>query len=172
MIVSEPASPSLRLRSGTLDAGTPGTQGAPGGTWRCLSRRGMLHSECESFEQIRLGPGATWAHAPSHGTEAALYAVSGSASVHTGAFADGDGPGDTGDADGDGAGVRALGAGGALLVAARAAVRLTAGSEGLDLLAVRLLPADVISQLPSRVPELPSHLQAPIFRPATSAGAD
>ncbi|MFG2114718.1 hypothetical protein ACGFRB_19110 [Streptomyces sp. NPDC048718] len=140
----------------------------------------MLHSECESFEQIRLGPGATWAHAPSHGTEAALYAVAGSASVFTDADAlagdHGDGPGDAGDADGhgsgDGAGARALGAGGALLVAARAAVRVTAGSEGLDLLAVRLLPADVISQLPSRVPELPSHLQAPIFRPATTAGAD
>ncbi|WP_223832927.1 MULTISPECIES: hypothetical protein [Streptomyces] len=138
MIVSEPAPPSLRGNSGT---------------WRCLARRGMLHSECESFEQIRLSPGATWAHEPAHGTEAALYAVAGSASV----------------AAGDSAG-RVLDAGGALLVEARAAVTVTAGAEGLDLLAVRVLPADVASLLPVRVPELPTREQTPIFRPPTEDG--
>ncbi|MFI1681274.1 MULTISPECIES: hypothetical protein [unclassified Streptomyces] len=138
MIVSEPARPSLR---------------GDGGTWRCLARRGMLHSECESFEQIRLSPGATWAHEPGHGTEAALYAVAGSASV-----------------DSDASAGRVLDAGGALLVEARAAVRVTAGAEGLDLLAVRVLPADVASVLPVRVPELPTREQTPIFRPPTEDG--
>ncbi|MFD6432664.1 hypothetical protein [Streptomyces venezuelae] len=138
MIVSEPAPPSLRGTSGT---------------WRCLARRGMLHSECESFEQIRLAPGASWAHEPAHGTEAALYAVAGSASVEAGESAG-----------------HALGTGGALLVEARAAVRVTAGAEGLDLLAVRVLPADVASRLPVRVPELPTREQTPIFRPPTEDG--
>ncbi|MFK4071464.1 hypothetical protein [Streptomyces sp. NPDC029674] len=147
MIVSTPAPPSFRLRPAGPDTG--------GGTWRCLARRGMLHSECESFEQIRLTPGATWAHEPAHGTEAALYAVAGSASVHTEAAT--------------GAGTT-LDAGGALLVGARAAVRVTAGAEGLDLLAVRVLPADVSAQLPARVPELPSGEQTPIFRPPIDDG--
>ncbi|MGQ0774303.1 MAG: cupin domain-containing protein [Pseudonocardiales bacterium] len=26
--------------------------------WRCLGRRGMLYSECESFDYVRLAPGA------------------------------------------------------------------------------------------------------------------
>nr|WP_239104277.1 MULTISPECIES: hypothetical protein [unclassified Streptomyces] len=126
------------------------------GTWRCLARRGMLHSECESFEQIRLSPGASWAHEPAHGTEAALYAVAGSASVDVSTGTD--------------PGGRVLDAGGALLVEARAAVTVTAGAEGLDLLAVRVLPADVASLLPVRVPELPTGEQTPIFRPPTEDG--
>ncbi|MEU6991763.1 hypothetical protein ABZ953_14035 [Streptomyces sp. NPDC046465] len=122
----------------------------------------MLHSECESFEQIRLPPGGTWAHEPSHGTEAALYAVAGSASVHAEAEVEAEGAG-----PGEG---HALDAGGALLVGARAAVRVTAGAEGLDLLAVRVLPTDVSDRLPLRVPELPTREQTPIFRPPIDVG--
>lgn len=158
MIVSTPAPPSFRLRPAAPDSG------GAGGTWRCLARRGMLHSECEAFEQLWLAPGATWTHEPAHGTEAALYAVAGSASVHTEA---GIGP----EADGGRAGEEhTLDAGGALLVGARAAVRVTAGAEGLDLLAVRVLPADVVSRLPARVPELPAREQTPIFRPPIDGG--
>jgi mannose-6-phosphate isomerase-like protein (cupin superfamily) len=36
----------------TVD-GTTGTA-----LWRCLGRRGMLFSECESFDYVRLAPGA------------------------------------------------------------------------------------------------------------------
>ena len=25
--------------------------------WRCLARRGMLHSECEALDYVRLAPG-------------------------------------------------------------------------------------------------------------------
>lgn len=121
---------------------------AAGSTWRCLARRGMLHSECEAFEQIRLAPGAVWTHASSHGTDTAVYAVAGRGSVH--------------DEDGS----RGLGAGNALLVPARSAVRVSAGACGLDLTLVRTLPLDVIARLPARVPELPPREQSPIFRQA------
>ena len=155
MIVSAPSAPSRLLRSTAPESGEAGR------TWRCLARRGMLHSESESFEQIRLSPGATWAHEPAHGTEAALYAVAGSASVHTDPAPDAAGRALDG---------HVLDAGGALLVEARAAVRVTAGAEGLELLAVRVLPADVSSRLPVGVPELPSREQTPIFRPPTDDG--
>ncbi|MGW4376460.1 hypothetical protein ACWEJ7_22680 [Streptomyces albidoflavus] len=145
MIVSEPATPSLLLPPPPTDSTRPHR------TWRCLARRGMLHSECESFEQLRLTPGATWTHEPAHGTEAALYVVAGSASVLAGTGTD--------------ARAQPLDAGGALLVGSRAGVRVTAGAEGLDLLAVRVLPADVTARLPARVPELPERQQTPIFRP-------
>ncbi|MET7361095.1 hypothetical protein ABZS76_21980 [Streptomyces sp. NPDC005562] len=160
MIVSAPSAPSRLLRSTAPESGEAGR------TWRCLARRGMLHSECESFEQIRLSPGATWAHEPAHGTEAALYAVAGSASVHTDPAPD---RAERAERAPERAG-RVLDAGGALLVEARAAVRVTAGAEGLELLAVRVLPADVSSRLPVRVPELPSREQTPIFRPPTDDG--
>ncbi|MCU7707024.1 hypothetical protein ACGILS_25185 [Streptomyces albidoflavus] len=147
MIVSAPATPSRLLPPPSTDSSGPDR------TWRCLARRGMLHSECESFEQLRLAPGATWTHEPAHGTEAALYAVAGSASVHA---LTGTGPD---------ARAQPLDAGGALLVGSRAGVRVTAGAEGVDLLAVRVLPADVTARLPARVPELPERQQTPIFRP-------
>ncbi|WP_077800416.1 hypothetical protein [Streptomyces sp. JHA26] len=136
MIVNNQDLPARLLRPGTPDT-----------TWRCLARRGMLHSECEAFEQIRLAPGTGWTHEPDHGTEVALYVVAG-----------------RGAAD-DGAEERPLDAGSVLLVPARSALRVTAGPGGLNLAVVRVLPGEVTAELPARVPELPAHEQTAIFRP-------
>ncbi|MEU3898133.1 hypothetical protein [Streptomyces sp. NPDC045251] len=136
MIVNNRDLPARRLRPG-----------APDTTWRCLARRGMLHSECEAFEQIRLAPGACWSHDLDHGTEVALYVVAGRGTVD------------------DRARERPLGAGSVLLVPARSELRVTAGPEDLNLAVVRVLPSEVTAELPARVPELPAHEQTPIFRP-------
>nr|WP_231861128.1 MULTISPECIES: cupin domain-containing protein [Frankia] len=62
--------------------------------WRCLGRRGMLYSECESFDYARLAPGASldgrgrdeieevWFVLAGEGTY--LDAGSGARPVHTG----------------------------------------------------------------------------------------
>ncbi|MEU7580458.1 hypothetical protein AB0B50_22985 [Streptomyces sp. NPDC041068] len=121
--------------------------GAPESTWRCLARRGMLHSECEAFEQIRLAPDTGWSHDADHGTEVTLYVVAGRGTVD------------------DEAGRRPLDPGSVLLVPARSALRVTAGGDGLNLAVVRVLPTEITAELPARVPELPAHEQTAIFRP-------
>ncbi|MCF3119170.1 hypothetical protein IPZ68_05540 [Streptomyces arenae] len=136
MIVNSQDLPARYLRSG-----------APDSTWRCLARRGMLHSECEAFEQVRLAADTGWAHDPEHGTEVTLYAVAGAGTVR------------------DASGERPLAAGHVLLVPARSALRVTAGPGGLNLAVVRVLPAEITAELPARVPELPAHEQTAIFRP-------
>ncbi|WP_327682544.1 hypothetical protein [Kitasatospora sp. NBC_00458] len=45
---------------------------------RCLARRSMLASACESFDHLRLSPGARHALAGEPGTETVLYVLRGS----------------------------------------------------------------------------------------------
>ncbi|MGC5362133.1 hypothetical protein ACPXCE_10650 [Streptomyces sp. DT24] len=139
MIVAHQDLPARRMRVG-----------GPEATWRCLARRGMLHSECESFEQVRLVQDAELAHDPRNGMESVVYVAAGSGELI------------------DEAGTRPLGAGTVLLAPARAALRVRARDEGLDLIVLRSLPAEVITRLPARVPELPAAEQTPVFRSASA----
>ncbi|MFD6971416.1 hypothetical protein [Streptomyces sp. NPDC059979] len=118
---------------------------AGGTTWRCLARRGMLHSECESFDQLRLAAGAELAHTADSGVEQALYVTAGSGELL------------------DGAGTRAVAAGTLLLAPAASPLTVRAGLDGLDLIALRTLPAEVSDLLPQRVPELPEAERSPVF---------
>jgi mannose-6-phosphate isomerase-like protein (cupin superfamily) len=45
--------------------------------WRCLARRGMLHSECEAFDYLRLSPGAVRDGRGREGVEEVWYVLSG-----------------------------------------------------------------------------------------------
>ncbi|MYW18680.1 hypothetical protein GT039_24655, partial [Streptomyces sp. SID2955] len=66
MIVTEPGTPTRALRP----AGTPAA------TWRCLARRGMLHSECETFDHVVLPPGGSSRH-DDPGVEQTVHLVRG-----------------------------------------------------------------------------------------------
>ncbi|MFC0865915.1 cupin domain-containing protein [Sphaerimonospora cavernae] len=95
----------------------------------------MLYSECESFEQLVLPPGADSLHA-SPGIEQILYAVSGKGMLRT---EDGSLP---------------LTPGQAALLPAGTTATITAGPPGLELLILRTLSARARSVLPPRIPEL------------------
>ncbi|MFD9795892.1 hypothetical protein ACFWXK_33625 [Streptomyces sp. NPDC059070] len=136
MIVNRIDLPSRRMAA---DGGT---------TWRCLARRGMLHSETESFDQLRLAPGAVLEHRADSGVEQALYVLAG-----------------TGEVTGDG-GAREVAGGTLLLAPAAAPLTLRAGRDGLELIALRTLPARVSARLPRRVPDLPEAQRSPLFHPA------
>ncbi len=45
--------------------------------WRCLARRGMLYSECEAFDFLRLSPSTEFALKGMNGTEGAWFIVRG-----------------------------------------------------------------------------------------------
>lgn len=47
--------------------------------WRCLARRGMLHSECEAVDYLELSPGAMVTMDGRSGTEETWYVLDGSA---------------------------------------------------------------------------------------------
>ncbi|GAA3849621.1 hypothetical protein GCM10022243_14450 [Saccharothrix violaceirubra] len=99
--------------------------------WRCLARRGMVHSECEAVDLVSLPPGSTFAPPGRDGVESAWFVVRGSGSA--------DGlPVRTGD-----------------VVLAATPTRLAAGSAGLDVLWVAVLPAAVSALLPRRSPVAP-----------------
>ncbi|RBQ20651.1 cupin domain-containing protein [Spongiactinospora rosea] len=115
------------------------SQAADGGAWRCLARRGMLHSECEAIDYLRLPPGALRDGRGREGVEAIWFVLNGQ-----GRFVDGTDrsfplrPGD-------------------LLFS-------TGGSRGsvhndstgqLELLSLALLPAAVTDRLPLRSPVAP-----------------
>lgn len=112
---------------------TPATVGSAR-TWRCLARRGMLHSETEAFDHLRVAPGVELAHEPVDAVEELLYVVSGS-----------------GHADGE-----ILLPGSVLLIPHRAQTMVRAGDAGLELLSLRMMPAEVSRVLPARRPELPA----------------
>ncbi|WP_116245108.1 pirin-like C-terminal cupin domain-containing protein [Nocardiopsis sp. FIRDI 009] len=105
--------------------------------WHCLARRGMLHSECESFDHLRLPPGRRVEHDPADGVEQAVLVLSGTAVT------------------GEGEGERTLGAGHLVLLGHGGALTVRAGAEGLEALTLRLMPRSVSAALPQRVPELP-----------------
>lgn len=125
---------------------------APGGgtTWRCLARRGMLHSETESFDQLRLAAGAELAHTADSGVEQALYVVAGAGEVV------------------EGRGTRPVAEGTLLLAPAGSPLTVRAGRDGLELIAVRTLPARVSARLPRRVPDLPEPQRSPLFHPTAT----
>ncbi|GIJ27887.1 hypothetical protein Vqi01_30490 [Micromonospora qiuiae] len=103
-------------------------------TWRCLARRGMLHSETESFDQLRLRPGTELVHDPADAVEELLYVVSGSGRAED----------------------RPLTPGSVVLAPHDRRVVVTAAADDeLELLVVRTMPAEVSDALPARVPQLP-----------------
>lgn len=116
------------------------TLGADGESirWRSLARRGMLHSECESFDHVRLAPGTKFALRGRDATEQVWFTLRGGGEVSDGpGYATGHPlhPGD-------------------LVVSPHGGdqVVLRAGSAGLDVLWLTVLPAAVTATLPGRKP--------------------
>jgi mannose-6-phosphate isomerase-like protein (cupin superfamily) len=106
--------------------------------WRCLGRRGMLYSECESFDYVRLAPGAVIDERGRADIEEAWFVLHGA-----GEFLDDEGrslPVREGD----------------LLLRPQAACghwRSNADSP-LELLLIAVMPAAVSRRLPIRTPVL------------------
>ncbi|WP_406206357.1 hypothetical protein OH807_32665 [Kitasatospora sp. NBC_01560] len=105
---------------------------------RCLARRGMLHSECESVEHIRLGPGVCYDLVGRGGTEAVWYLLGGTVEVVDRS---------------PGAPRRRLARGALLLAPCGRGVHLHGGPLGAELLCVTVLPAELSRRLPARRPE-------------------
>lgn len=107
-----------------------------GARWRCLARRGMLHSECEAFDYLQLAPGAVRDGRGREGIEEAWFVLSGEGEL-------------LGDRDcsfplraGDLV-LRPRGSGGWLRSSA---------TTPLELLSLAMLPPSVTEQLPARRP--------------------
>ncbi len=107
--------------------------------WRSLARRGMLHSECESFDYVRLAPGTSFELRGREGTENAWFTVSGSGKLSE---------------PGAEQAERALKVGDLVLLPAGKEIRLTSEGNGLELLWLTVLPRVVINALPERRPEI------------------
>jgi hypothetical protein len=105
--------------------------------WRSLARRGMLHSECESFDYVQLAPGTEFALSGQEGTESAWFTVSGSGSLREAGAVPTE---------------RSLDAGELILVPAGCEVRIAAGNGGLELLWLAMMPREVVQSLPPRRP--------------------
>lgn len=58
-------------------AGLTTTQSEAAVRWRCLSRRGMLYSECEAIDYLELAPQAVVTMRGRSGTEEAWYVLEG-----------------------------------------------------------------------------------------------
>lgn len=116
----------------TTSAGSRGAGGGAGTLVRCLARRGMLHSECEAYELVRLAPGAMFAGACRAGAEQAWHIVDGSLAL-------------------DGAD---LSRGSLVLVARHYEARAVAGPAGATLLVLSVLPAALAARLPHRAPAM------------------
>lgn len=104
--------------------------------WRCLARRGMLHSECEAFDYLRLAPGAVRDGRGREGVEEAWFVLNGA-----GQFLDGTGR--------------------SIPLRPGSLLLWSGGTEGwlrnssassLEMLTFTLLPAAVTNQLPTRSP--------------------
>ncbi|MCX4766566.1 hypothetical protein OG562_37465 [Streptomyces sp. NBC_01275] len=119
------------VHSGSVSSVLFGSDGDQA-TVRCLARRGMLHSECEAFDEVRLAPGTRWALTGRDGAEAAWYVLRGT--VRT-----------------DGRPVP-LTAGALVLAPQAGRTHLTAGRGGARLLCLTLGPAAVTRALPPRTP--------------------
>lgn len=104
--------------------------------WRCLGRRGMLYSECESFDYVRLAPGAVLDERGREGIEEAWLVLCGE-----GEFLDG------------GGGSLPVRAGDLVLrpCVAGGEWRSSADSS-LELLLLAMMPAAVSQRLPIRTP--------------------
>lgn len=104
--------------------------------WRCLARRGMLHSECEAFDYLRLPPGATRDGRGREGIEEAWFVLSGAGRFHD--AADHSVPLRPGDLV-----LWSGGSGGSLH---------SGSTSALELLGFAVLPAAVTARLPVRSP--------------------
>ena len=103
---------------------------------RCLARRGMLHSECEAVDYLRLAPGATRNGRGQLGVEEVWFVLRGEGEFHEGARRP-----------------VALRPGDLVLYSGGTRGWLRNGSASpLELLAFALLPAAVTAQLPARSP--------------------
>ncbi|MDT3399398.1 hypothetical protein RKE29_22580 [Streptomyces sp. B1866] len=110
---------------------------------RCLARRGMLHSECEAVDHVRLSPAARFDLVGRGGTEAAWYVLRGSLTLGRAGPVGPDGAPDP----------QAVLRARSLVLAPRGEdVRLCAGPLGADLLCLTLTPAAAVRRLPPRVP--------------------
>ncbi|WNG36967.1 cupin domain-containing protein [Archangium violaceum] len=105
--------------------------------WRSLARRGMLHSECESFDYVRLAPGTEFALRGREGTESAWFALAG-----TGQLLEPN-PESKG---------RPIVTGDLVLLPAGSEMRLASGANGLELLWLSVMPRAISQSLPMRRP--------------------
>ncbi len=107
--------------------------------FQCLARRGMLHSECEAFDYLRLAPASLFRPAGVEGTESALFVLEGTATLTN--------PSMTADA-------AELDGGSLVFVSPSTDIVLRAGPMGVELLWLEMLMAATISALPRRRPRL------------------
>jgi mannose-6-phosphate isomerase-like protein (cupin superfamily) len=104
--------------------------------WRCLGRRGMLYSECESFDYLRLQPDAVLDERGREGIEEAWLVLRGE-----GEFLDGEGSS------------LAVRMGDLVLCPCEAGGGLRNSADSpLELLLLALLPASLSQRLPVRTP--------------------
>lgn len=104
--------------------------------WRCLGRRGMLYSECESFDYVRLAPGAVLDERGREGIEEAWFVLCGK-----GEFLD------------DRGGFLPVRAGDLVLRPCEASGNWrSSGDCPLELLLLAIMPTSVSQQLPIRTP--------------------
>jgi hypothetical protein len=104
--------------------------------WRCLARRGMLHSECEAFDYLRLPPGATRDGRGREGVVTVWFVLSGEGRFFD--SADHSVPLRPGDLV-----LWSGGTGGSLH---------SGGTSALEMLSFAVLPTAVTDQLPARIP--------------------
>jgi quercetin dioxygenase-like cupin family protein len=114
-----------------------GQRGAQHVSWRCLSRRGMVFSELEGFEYMRIAPGSVLLGAAHPYTEIVLFTISGDGSIevepHT----------------------RAIRPRDAVMLPAGGEYALLADSQQpLELATVELIPDAIANRLPYRTPQL------------------
>ncbi|WP_432536407.1 hypothetical protein [Kineococcus arenarius] len=103
------------------------------GTWHCLLRRGMLHSDCESVEHWHLHRGQQLHLHAGDAVEEMLLLRRGQLHLPDG---------------------RPLRAGQALFFDGRHDSWVRAGEGGAQVLSIRVLPSRLSACLPARVPEL------------------
>jgi mannose-6-phosphate isomerase-like protein (cupin superfamily) len=121
----------------TIDRTSSTREGGEEIRWRSLARRGMLHSECESVDYVRLSPGTEFALRGREGSESAWFILAGSGRLLE------QGSESTG---------RPLGAGELVLLPDGAQVRLASGDGGLELLWLAVMPRSISQSLPMRRP--------------------
>ncbi|GAA1938576.1 hypothetical protein [Kitasatospora viridis] len=114
---------------------------------RCLARRGMLHSETEAVDYVRLSPGACYDLVGRDGVEAAWYVLRGPVALTQGAAGDGQPDGHE----------RMLTTGDLVLAPHAAQLRLHGGPLGAELLCLTVLPRASSDRLPPRRPDLGEH---------------
>jgi mannose-6-phosphate isomerase-like protein (cupin superfamily) len=123
--------------SSTHDGLTRTIDGTAGeAVWRCLGRRGMLFSECESFDYVRLAPGSVIDERGRDDIEEVWFVLRGS-----GEFVDGENT------------TLPVGEGEVVFLAhATGGQWRSAEDFPLELLLLALMPASVSRRLPVRTP--------------------